>query len=119
MSRRPAISFSPFQNASSRLTLVLWPATTMERLATCDFIAHHLPLRGPAADRILLMARNALFRNRRATVIRSILFCLAVSPYLPRFSPTGRRGLVPSPPCAHVCSINHRRHSVASRALTV
>src|SRR5688572_428205 len=36
--RSPAISFSPFQNASSRLTLVLWPAITMERLTTGDFI---------------------------------------------------------------------------------
>jgi hypothetical protein len=33
-----AISLSPLQNASSRLTLVLWPATTIERLATGDFI---------------------------------------------------------------------------------
>ena len=28
----------PFQNASSRLTLVLWPATTIERLTTGDFM---------------------------------------------------------------------------------
>src|SRR6266511_1376910 len=34
MSRLPAISLSPFQNASSRLTLVLWPAMTIERLTT-------------------------------------------------------------------------------------
>jgi hypothetical protein len=33
-----AISFSPFQNASSRLTLVLWPARTIERLTTGDFM---------------------------------------------------------------------------------
>src|SRR5215467_12141506 len=38
MSRSPAISFSPFQNASSRLTLVLCPAITIERLTTGDFI---------------------------------------------------------------------------------
>src|SRR5215475_14897914 len=38
MSRPPAISFSPLQNASSRLTLVLWPAITIERLTTGDFI---------------------------------------------------------------------------------
>ena len=37
-SRSSAISFRPFQNASSRLTLVLWPAITMERLITGDFI---------------------------------------------------------------------------------
>src|ERR1700704_1586520 len=37
-SRSSAISFRPFQNASSRLTLVLWPAMTIERLITGDFI---------------------------------------------------------------------------------
>src|ERR1700694_1902388 len=36
--RPVAISFSPFQKASSRLTLVLWPAMTIERLTTGDFI---------------------------------------------------------------------------------
>ena len=29
---------SPFQNSSSRLTLVLWPARTIERLTTGDFM---------------------------------------------------------------------------------
>src|ERR1700710_2992567 len=38
ISRSSAISLRPFQNASSRLTLVLWPAMTMERLITGDFI---------------------------------------------------------------------------------
>src|SRR6478609_2804876 len=38
MSRVPEISFMPFQNASSRLTLVLCPATTIERLTTGDFM---------------------------------------------------------------------------------
>src|ERR1700730_2643725 len=38
--RALAISFSAFQNASSRLMLVLWPATTMERLMTRDFMRH-------------------------------------------------------------------------------
>src|ERR1043166_6031931 len=38
MLRSSAISFRPCQNASSRLTLVLWPAITMERLITGDFI---------------------------------------------------------------------------------
>src|SRR5260221_1345686 len=37
-SRPLAISFRPYQNASSRLTLVLWPAMTIERLTTGDFI---------------------------------------------------------------------------------
>src|SRR6202048_5200440 len=49
MPRPLAISLSPFQNASSRLTLVLWPAMTMERLTTGDFILR-LPCR-PGADR--------------------------------------------------------------------
>src|SRR5262245_65084544 len=44
-----AISFSPFQNASSRLTLVLWPAITIERFTTGDFIDG--PLFRPGADR--------------------------------------------------------------------
>src|SRR5712691_2140429 len=39
MSRPPAISFNPCQTSASRLTLVLWPATTIERLTTGDFIA--------------------------------------------------------------------------------
>src|SRR5260370_29245579 len=38
MCRSRAISFNPFQNASSRLTLVLWPANTIERLKTRDFM---------------------------------------------------------------------------------
>src|SRR6185312_117131 len=38
----PAISFRPFQNASSRLTLVLCPAMTIERLTTGDFIGRLL-----------------------------------------------------------------------------
>src|SRR5262245_37811812 len=37
-SRFAAISFSPVQNASSKLTLVLCPAITIERLTTGDFI---------------------------------------------------------------------------------
>src|SRR5215469_11660010 len=37
-SRFAAISFNPVQNASSKLTLVLCPAITIERLTTGDFI---------------------------------------------------------------------------------
>ena len=37
--RATAISRTLFQNASSRLTLVLWPFIMMERLTTADFIA--------------------------------------------------------------------------------
>src|SRR6516165_1843079 len=36
--RPRAISFNPSQNASSRVTLVLWPATMIERLTTSDFM---------------------------------------------------------------------------------
>ena len=47
VSRPSAISRKPFQNSSSRLTLVLWPARTIERLATVDFIGR--PLHTPIA----------------------------------------------------------------------
>src|ERR1022692_3288628 len=51
MRRLTAMSFSPLQKASSRLTLVLCPAITMERLMTGDFIAC-LPFRsGVGRDR--------------------------------------------------------------------
>src|ERR1700704_2735774 len=43
MSRPPAITFSPLQNASSRLTLVLWSATGSWRSS-----ATSIPLRGVA-----------------------------------------------------------------------
>src|ERR1700756_883118 len=47
MLRAEAISLRPFQNASSRLTLVLCPAMTIERLTTGDFIDRP-PFRGDA-----------------------------------------------------------------------
>src|SRR5690242_12934725 len=47
--RSAAISFSPFQNASSRLTLVLWPPMTIERLVTEDFISPP-PTSSPSSD---------------------------------------------------------------------
>src|SRR3977135_1003955 len=53
-SRAPAISFKPFQNASSRLTLVLWPAMTIERLTTGDFIGGLLFRSGDHQDRCRL-----------------------------------------------------------------
>jgi hypothetical protein len=37
MPRSAAISFKLFRNASSRLTLVLWPAMTIERFEIADF----------------------------------------------------------------------------------
>src|SRR5438445_9243489 len=59
MCRSRAISFNPFQNASSRLTLVLWPPTTIERLKTRDLTpfvlnstAQLFPLRALGAARI-------------------------------------------------------------------
>src|SRR5215470_12158828 len=47
MLRAEAISLRPLQNASSRLTLVLCPAMTIERLTTGDFIDRP-PCRGGA-----------------------------------------------------------------------
>jgi len=47
--RPPAISFSPFQNASSRLTLVLWPAMTMGALERQAIFILSSPVR-PGAD---------------------------------------------------------------------
>jgi hypothetical protein len=38
MLRIPEISFMLLQNASSRLTLVLWPPTTIERFTTGDLV---------------------------------------------------------------------------------
>src|SRR5512141_418639 len=52
ISRPVAISFSPCQNASSRLTLVLCPAITIERLTTGELI-DRLPCRS-GADRGLV-----------------------------------------------------------------
>src|SRR6266540_6088739 len=49
MCRRSAISLNVLQNASSRLTLVLWPATTMERLTTENLIAR-LPMPNRRVD---------------------------------------------------------------------
>src|SRR5690242_19621250 len=57
MLRPEAISLRPLQNASSRLTLVLCPAMTIERLTTGDFIDRP-PFRGGAHR-----ARGAPFRH--------------------------------------------------------
>src|SRR5665213_3231375 len=65
ISRPPAISFRPFQNASSRLTLVLCPAMTIERLTTGDFIGRLLFPSGAFRDRGSLLPdapRQALAR---------------------------------------------------------
>src|SRR3974390_1232715 len=64
--RPTAISFSPFQNASSRLTLVLCPAITIERLITGDFITR-LPFRSGAA-------RDLSGPCRSATAVATVYF---------------------------------------------
>src|SRR5262245_33973012 len=43
MPRSPAISFKLFQHSASRLTLVLWPAITIELFETGDFTASPPP----------------------------------------------------------------------------
>src|SRR5712692_4629259 len=92
MSRPAAISFSPFQNASSRLTLVLWPAMTMERLTTEDFIA-----RSPMSIRRIDDARNHLSAITAERLNAQNSFCAKVGLNLPaRFFYTGRSGRVPS-----------------------
>jgi len=40
MPRDAAISLKDSQNASSRLTLVLWPERTTDRFITMDFMTH-------------------------------------------------------------------------------
>src|SRR5882757_3259658 len=50
IARVTAISFRPFQNASSRLTLVLCPAITIERFTTGDFIGRLLCRFGAGRD---------------------------------------------------------------------
>src|SRR5262249_16751877 len=59
MPRSPAISFKLFQNSASRLTLVLWPAITIERFETGDFTASP-PANQPSVlyDRMALRARK-------------------------------------------------------------
>src|SRR3954468_16721346 len=75
-SRSSAISLRPFQNASSRLTLVLWPAITMERLITGDFIDGLLfrcdadrefdgPCRGPP-----LLGRAPIWKRHGRAAVR-------------------------------------------------
>src|ERR1700734_1394840 len=64
VTRRPtAMSFNPLQNASSRLTLVLWPAMTMERLTTGDFIAR-LPFRSGAGRDFCWPCHSAIAPRR-------------------------------------------------------
>src|ERR1700749_3153307 len=50
-----AISFRPSQNASSRLTLVLCPASTIERFTTVDFMAPLLVLAAGLSNRITII----------------------------------------------------------------
>src|SRR5262249_25808271 len=60
MPRSPAISFKLFQNWSSRLTLVLWPAMTIERFETEDFTASP-----PVNQRSVLYDRMAFGQENR------------------------------------------------------
>src|ERR1700730_12440637 len=58
-----AISLSDFQNASSRLTLVLWPARTTDRFTTRDFIC--------ASERLRLVGSHFTQRSRhRGSAVR-------------------------------------------------
>src|SRR6516162_9654740 len=57
MPRSRAISFKLSQNWSSRLTLVLWPAMTIERFETEDFTAS--PPANEPSERTPLSWRNA------------------------------------------------------------
>src|SRR5262245_40160614 len=65
MFRPRAISFNPFQNASSRLTLVLWPAAMIERLATRDLITIPHVNYGHSAVSIFLSCGHAGFGGLR------------------------------------------------------
>src|SRR5215471_1263630 len=64
-----AISLSAFQNASSRLTLVRWPAIRIERLITGDCIG------GPQYPPSLRGAQRATKQSRILNI--RILDCLA------------------------------------------
>ena len=50
MPRSTAISFKLFQNSSSRVTLVLWPAMTIERVEIGDFTAFSAKPAGRGKD---------------------------------------------------------------------
>src|ERR1700730_4586563 len=70
ISRDVAISFSDFQNGSSRLTLVLWPATTTDRFTTRDFIRGPTVAIGAVA---LLVFRDTLIdRDPASTGMRTL-----------------------------------------------
>src|SRR5882672_4519100 len=86
--RLPAISLRPVRNASSRLTLVLWPPIMMERLTTRDFMViaglgagwtimvASLRLPGaPATDACPGLYRVAGCRTVLAITSRSISLC--------------------------------------------
>jgi hypothetical protein len=62
--RAIAISLRLFQNGSSRLTLVLWPATMTERLTIADFIAR--------PRFYLVVLEHALFRPNLSSSIPGI-----------------------------------------------
>src|SRR5438067_1602936 len=76
MPRSRAMTLSSFQNASSRLTLVLWPAMAVERLTTDDFIACP-PAEEPANRDAAHDDPHMALRNHYCTAIGSILNCSA------------------------------------------
>src|ERR1700748_1827381 len=75
--RIEAISFSPFQNACSRLTLVLWPSTIIERLTTSDFMAPSA--RSPYHDTEVVRHPNDS-RGRQSRPPGRIVVCCAPKP---------------------------------------
>src|SRR5712691_1537294 len=77
--RPAAISLSAFQNLSSRVTLVLWPAILIDRLTTEDFIVR-------PSDLGVLMMHDTMLCNQHGTFETHRIVCAArVSIYLPRF----------------------------------
>src|SRR6266566_9480363 len=61
--RAAEISFIPVQNASSRLTLVLWPSTTIERFTTGDFMVRLLHVRYHHHPRYLAGGKPVVLRG--------------------------------------------------------
>src|ERR1051325_5827476 len=91
MLRVPAISLRPLQNASSRLTLVLCPAMTIERLTTGDFIA-------------FLLFLSCAHRDPGELSLPATLPARA-APWCGRGRSGGRRRARPRGASRHVCEI--------------
>ncbi len=76
------MSFNDFQNVSSRLTLVLCPAITMERLTTDDFMLAVSSLEEPAPP------RETLTRIGGPPVQRLVVSGVVVAMHLVELLPT-------------------------------